>query len=555
MDHKALYRKFRPKVFEEVIGQEHLTNTLRNQMLTDNVAHAYLFSGIRGTGKTSTAKIFARALNCLNPDDGNPCNVCENCKQALSDNAIDIIEIDAASNNGVDDIRDLREKVKYPPSKMKYKIYIIDEVHMLSIGAFNALLKTLEEPPSYVIFIFATTELHKIPATIISRCQKFELKRIQLKDIENLMARICDASGFTYDDLALEQIARLADGAARDSLSILDQCFAANEDKHITMQVLNDVLGLVTESVIFDLVEGLYQGNSKKVLSLLNDVISSGKDIKRFTNQLIEYLRYLMLVKISTDLSDLVNVSESTLEKIKFHGQEMSLNMLLRSVNVLTQVEVDSKWSSNSRVILEIGLIKILQPDLESSVESIMERLEKLEKRQVAPVQQVLASAPVEKPAVISKPVEQKPVEVPQADVMVEPQVEVVEETIQYATADDLGVDDEALEDLWEDVLDIVKQSKISTHALLVDGTFEGIKEHNLCVSYKEGYGFHMIAIEKPENRVIVEQAIQQVYGRPLRVQYITKEEVVQEETSSSPDEQLFDFLGSHKNKLEIEDK
>ncbi|MBN2797329.1 MAG: DNA polymerase III subunit gamma/tau [Clostridia bacterium] len=549
MDHKALYRKFRPKVFEEVVGQEHLTNTLRNQMLTDNVAHAYLFSGIRGTGKTSTAKIFARALNCMEPVEGNPCNVCENCKQALSDNAIDIIEIDAASNNGVDDIRDLREKVKYPPSRMKYKIYIIDEVHMLSIGAFNALLKTLEEPPSYVIFIFATTELHKIPATIISRCQKFELKRIQHKDIENLMSRICDASGFTYDDVVLEQIARLADGAARDSLSILDQCFAANEDKHISLEILNNVLGLVTESVIFDLVEGLYESNGKKVLSLLNDVISSGKDIKRFTNQLIEFLRYLMLVKISKDLSALVNVSEETLDLIRQHGEKMSLNLLIRSINILTQVEVDSKWSSNSRVILEIGLIKILQPDLETSVESIMERLEKLEKRPVAVPQ---LSQQISKEVNVEKSIIEHSMSSVSQEEIIE---EIVEEPIQYASSEELNLDEESLEDLWEEVLDLVKQTKISTHALLVDGHFEGIKEHHLCVSYKEGYGFHMIAIEKPENRVIVEQAIQQVYGKALRVQYITKNSDEDENEYSKPEDKLYDFLGSHKNKLEIEDK
>lgn len=536
MDYKALYRKFRPKVFSEVRGQEHVTGTLRNQIVNGNVAHAYLFSGIRGTGKTSTAKIFARALNCLDSHDGNPCNKCENCLAALSDNAIDIIEIDAASNNGVDDIRDLREKTKYPPSRMKYKVYIIDEVHMLSIGAFNALLKTLEEPPHYIVFIFATTELHKIPATIISRCQKFELKRIKQDDITDLMETICHESGFTYDQEALEQIARLADGAARDSLSILDQCFAANETKHIDLKILTDVLGLVTEDKIMDLITAIHYNDGKSVLTILNEVVVSGKDIKRFTGQLIEYFRYLMLAKISTDLSQMINVSEDSLNKIIEKGKEISLNLIIRSINILTSVEVESKWSPNSRVILEVGLIKMMQPDLEVSIEALSERIEKLE------------SAP--RTQVISKPKQDKVEQVTEAP--------VIEEVIEkdYDTIEDLNIDSDELEDLWEDVLEQVKNEKIATHALLIDGEFEGIKDQNLCVSYKEGYGFHLIAIEKPENREIVERAIHKVYGKQLRVKYITKNQIDDnsKESLESDEEKLYNFLGEHKDKLEFQD-
>lgn len=384
MDYKALYRKFRPRVFEEVIGQTHLTQTLKNQIMSDQIAHAYLFSGIRGTGKTSTAKIFARGLNCLDPKDGNPCNVCEHCQSALEDRGMDIIEIDAASNNGVDDIRDLREKIKYPPSKMKYKVYIIDEVHMLSIGAFNALLKTLEEPPSYAVFIFATTELHKIPATIVSRCQKYELKRIQLVDIENLLAYICESSGFNFEKEALAQIATLSEGAARDALSILDQCFAVNDDKNISLQVLTDVLGLVTEDLIFRIIHGIHLQDSKEVLNLLNDLIGQGKDLKRFLNQLIEYMRYMMLAKVSNDLSTLIAMPEERILYFKEQSESLSLTMIMRSIDILTQIEMDTKWSGNSRVILEVGLIKIMQPDLEKSMESLTHRVEILEQNKVS---------------------------------------------------------------------------------------------------------------------------------------------------------------------------
>ena len=229
--HKALYRVYRPKTFEDVVGQEHIVKTLKNQIKNNNIGHAYLFSGTRGTGKTSTAKIFARAVNCLNPINEEPCNECEICRDTLNDNIMDVVEIDAASNNSVDDIRELRESVKYTPSKAKYKVYIIDEVHMLSQGAFNALLKTLEEPPSYVIFILATTEPHKIPATILSRCQRFDFKRVSSKDIAARMAYICEKEDIEVEDKALNLIARNSQGALRDALSILDQCMSFGNDK------------------------------------------------------------------------------------------------------------------------------------------------------------------------------------------------------------------------------------------------------------------------------------------------------------------------------------
>lgn len=555
MDYKALYRRFRPKVFSEVIGQEHVTETLKNQIVTENIGHAYLFSGIRGTGKTSTAKIFARALNCLNSTDGNPCNVCENCLTALSDNAIDIIEIDAASNNGVDDIRDLREKTKYPPSKMKYKVYIIDEVHMLSIGAFNALLKTLEEPPSYVVFIFATTELHKIPATIISRCQKYELKRIKQDDITVLMKGICEESGYTFDDNALEQISRLADGAARDSLSILEQCFAANVEKHISLEVLTDVLGLVTDDMIFNIINAIHEQNGKGLLTYLNDVIVSGKDLKRFTGQLIDYMRSLMLAKISKDLSNMINVSENTLERIKIQSEEISLDLLLRSINILTQVEVDSKWSSNGRVILEIGLIKMIQPDLETSLEALTQRVDQLERR---PAPRMVQPVEVKQEPIKETLPQTKTVNVP--EVVEEPkmiQEEAVSEPVEEVAYEQAVVNDsDDLEDLWEDVLAYVKNERVSTQVLLSDGHFEGIIDNAVTISYGDGYGFHLIAVEKPENKELVEKAIHQIFGQQLRVKYITKnqEETNSTESLESDEEKLYNFLGEHKNKLEFQD-
>ena len=562
MDYKALYRKFRPKVFSEVVGQEHITETLKNQIVTENVGHAYLFSGIRGTGKTSMAKIFARALNCLNSSDGNPCNICDNCVSALAENAMDIIEIDAASNNGVDDIRDLREKTKYPPSNMKYKVYIIDEVHMLSIGAFNALLKTLEEPPSYVVFVFATTELHKIPATIISRCQKYELKRIKPHDIVTLMMGVCDKSDYTYDESALEQIARLADGAARDSLSILEQCFAANADKHISQDVLTDVLGLVTDDTIAAIVEAINLQDGKSLLTHLNDVVVGGKDLKRFTNQLIDYMRYLMLAKISTDLSTMINVSDDVVIRIKKQAEEISLDLLIRAINILTQVEVESKWSSNARVILEIGLIKMIQPDLETSLEALTQRVDMLERRPVARIQPAAVATPEvrvkEDVQQVNKPVEvikkETISEAPVIEEVVEPVVESITDDIPYEAP--IERDHDENEDLWEDVLNFVKNEKVSTQVLLSDGRYEGIINNAVTISYGDGYGFHLIAIDKPENREIIERGIHQIFGQKLMIKFITKnhEEENSNKTMETDEEKLYNFLGEHKNKLEFQD-
>ena len=271
--HKALYRVYRPQKFEDVVGQEHITKTLRNQIENNNIGHAYLFSGTRGTGKTSTAKIFARAVNCLESIEQEPCNECEVCKDILHDNIMDVVEIDAASNNSVDDIRELRENVKYSPTKAKYKVYIIDEVHMLSQGAFNALLKTLEEPPSYVIFILATTEPHKIPATILSRCQRFDFKRVTVKDITSRMKKICVEENIEVEEKALNLIARNSQGALRDALSILDQCISFGDNK-IEYKDVVELLGTVNVEQLFDLAQYIINQDTKESLKILNEFIS-----------------------------------------------------------------------------------------------------------------------------------------------------------------------------------------------------------------------------------------------------------------------------------------
>ncbi|MDY5210964.1 DNA polymerase III subunit gamma/tau, partial [Intestinibacter sp.] len=323
--HKALYRVYRPKNFSDVVGQEHIVRTLKNQIENNNVGHAYLFCGTRGTGKTSTAKIFSRAVNCTNLHNDEPCNECESCREILEDKTMDVVEIDAASNNSVDDIRELRENVKYSPAKSKYKVYIIDEVHMLSQGAFNALLKTLEEPPSYVIFILATTEPHKIPATILSRCQRFDFKRVTVKDISERMKYICEKEGIDADEKALNLIARNSQGALRDALSILDQCISF-QGHTISYNDVIELLGSVNIEQLFDLAESIIKEDTKKSLQILNDFIVWGKDVRNLVNDLIDHFRNLMVCKISNDLDDIISLPEETIDLLKQQATTIDTN-------------------------------------------------------------------------------------------------------------------------------------------------------------------------------------------------------------------------------------
>ncbi len=314
MSHQAIYRRFRPKVFDDVLGQDHVTRTLKNQIMSHNTAHAYLFSGIRGTGKTSTAKIFARAVNCLNNHEGNPCNECEICLSILDENNMDVIEMDAASNNGVEDIRELRDKVKFLPVKSRYKVYIIDEVHMLSKGAFNALLKTLEEPPDHLLFILATTEPHKIPATILSRCQRFDLKRISSDIIVENMKKICSELDVGYEEKALKLIAANSEGAMRDAQSILDRCISFNT--RVDYETVIDLLGTVNYQTVLKAADAIVEKNIEKTMILVDDILSSGKELTFFLDELIICFRNMLIIKTTNSSDNLMRISEDETSEI-----------------------------------------------------------------------------------------------------------------------------------------------------------------------------------------------------------------------------------------------
>lgn len=380
MSYQALYRQWRPQDFDEIIGQNHIIGPLKNQIVSNSYGHAYIFSGTRGTGKTSTAKIFARAVNCLNNSDGNPCNTCENCVSILEDQFIDVIEMDAASNNSVDDIRELREHIKFAPSKGKYKVYIIDEVHMLSQGAFNALLKTLEEPPEYVLFILATTELHKIPATILSRCQRFDFKRVSYEQILVRLEHICAELNISYELEALKLIIQKSDGAVRDTLSSLDQCLSVTANKLSIADVV-DVLGVVEKTQILTLLQFIENEQASEVLLTIDNILKLGKDLNQFVSAMIEVYRDVLILKMVKENHHLlIDASTEYIESVKDLSLDLTSNHLSRALDLLIELSKQIKYAQNKRTLFEATMIKLMFPETESSIENLTERVERLER-------------------------------------------------------------------------------------------------------------------------------------------------------------------------------
>ena len=380
MSYTALYRKFRPDTFEDVKGQDHIVKTLRNQIKADRIGHAYLFCGTRGTGKTTVAKILARAVNCEHPVDGNPCNECASCRAIASGASMNVIEIDAASNNGVDNIREIREEVAYPPTEGRYKVYIIDEVHMLSIGAFNALLKTLEEPPSYVIFILATTEAHKIPVTILSRCQRYDFRRISQETILKRLEDLMEKEQVDAEEKALRYVAKKGDGSMRDSLSLLDQCIAFYLGEKLTYDRVLEVLGAVDTDVFSELLRLVLAEQITDAIALLDRLILDGRDLTQFVNDFTWYLRNLMLLKASDDMEDILDISTENLAQLREEAAMIRNDTLMRFIRIFSELANSIRYSVNKRVMLEMALIKLCKPEAEKDELSLIERIRKLER-------------------------------------------------------------------------------------------------------------------------------------------------------------------------------
>lgn len=381
MAYVALYRKFRPDNFADVKGQENIVTTLVNQVKSGRVGHAYLFCGTRGTGKTSVAKILARAVNCENPVDGSPCNQCETCREILSGASMNVIEIDAASNNGVDNIREIRDEVAYRPTKGSYKVYIIDEAHMLSPGAFNALLKTLEEPPSYVIFILATTEVHKIPVTILSRCQRYDFRRISIDTIAGRLSQLLESEQTEAEEKAVRYIAKAADGSMRDALSLLDRCISFYMGEVLTYDKVLDVLGAVDVEIFSSLLRRVVDGDVAGSIHLLEELIRQGKEMGQFVNDFIWYMRNLLLVMTSPQKEDIIDVSSHTMELLEEESKMISPEALMRYIRVFSQTSNQIRYETQKRVLVEISLVKLCRPSMEVNLDSVLDRIRVLEKR------------------------------------------------------------------------------------------------------------------------------------------------------------------------------
>ena len=471
MGYTALYRKFRPLNFSEMVGQEHITRTLRNQVIEQRVGHAYLFNGGRGTGKTSAAKILARAVNCLNPKDGEPCNECEICKAILSGSLTDVVEMDAASNNSVEDIRAIRDEVNFLPTRAKYRVYIIDEVHMLSTGAFNALLKTLEEPPEHVKFILATTEPQKLPATILSRCQRFDFKRISTQDIIKRLEIICKESNIQISKEALELIAILSEGAMRDAISILERC-AAEQTEEINEDKVRDLVGIPKITYINKLAKGIINKEPEEAINIVNTILEEGKDIDNFLWELIKYIKDILVYK-STSKLEVYNQEE--IKNIKELADSTDKERLLRLIYELSELVNNIKWSSQKAIMFEAGIIKACM-EVNVVPQNVVAQEQVVNRKQIAPVQK-------------------------QENIAVAPKERKIEPQNQRNSAPSASY--------WNNVINKVKQSgKMAIYVNLIGSKASQLNDMTVEVELANRNDFGREMLEKYENKALVEKFV-----------------------------------------------
>lgn len=507
MAYRALYRRYRPATFAEVVGQEHITATLQNQIVTGHVAHAYLFCGTRGTGKTSTAKIFARAVNCLSPEHGEPCGHCEACRLALDPSNPDITEIDAASNNGVDDVRALIEKAHYAPLHLRTRVYIIDEAHMLTTSAFNALLKTLEEPPAHILFILATTEPQKLPATIISRCQRFDFHRLSVQNIVATLRDVLSRAGTAIDEEGMLLIARTADGGMRDALSLADQCLAFCGDR-VSARDVYDVLGSMEQGFLFDIADALLAADTARALRMLDDIVRGGRDLTVFCQDLASHMRALLLAATCGRCEDLLDCTSDAMDRYLAQAQGASHAWLLRALETLLRVQGEMRYLAMPRAALESVLVRICRPEDAHAVDALEARLDRLEQalaqaprlqNEPQPIDTLPAADPAERPA--GRPATAA---APHNGAPVAPAAAPVAAQAPDATAD-------ASEPLWQAVLDELKKQNILVHAMAVSGVAQRLADGVLTVAFPESRATQYNSMCAPVNRAKVEAILTQL--------------------------------------------
>jgi DNA polymerase-3 subunit gamma/tau len=523
VSHVSVYRRWRPRTFEEIVGQERITRTLQNAIRAGRTSHAYLFAGHRGTGKTTTARILAKALNCAQGPTPTPDNTCPQCVAIAKGVSMDVIEIDGASNTSVDDVRDLKEKIVLAPTESRYKVYIIDEVHMLSTSAFNALLKTLEEPPAHAVFVLVTTEPHRIPATVLSRCQRFDFRRVSFAEILARLRTIAAQDGIAIDEAALAQIARVADGSVRDAESVLDQLSAYAEGT-IDRALVTGVLGLVDEDAAAGFAEAALRRDVAAALRQAQEAADAGKDIRQVLRALLEHFRDLLLVKTcGPQAAEILDAPREHYERLARQADGVGVSDLLRAVRVLADASNDARWSTQPRLALEVALVRLARPDMDPSMEGVLARLERLERGGAQgsprgeparatdpPAPPTKASAP--EPLTAASPPVPTPAAPPAA-----PPAPTAPPALAVPAA---GVPLVSIDDVrrqWARVLEHIKRQKMICHALLIDGTPLEVSGDVLTVGLRSAYTFHMENLNRPENREVVERALCAVLAQPLR--------------------------------------
>ncbi|WP_017417074.1 DNA polymerase III subunit gamma/tau [Clostridium tunisiense] len=513
MAYTALYREWRPKDFNDVVGQEHITTTLKNAIKTDRIAHAYLLCGTRGTGKTSTAKILSKAVNCLDLQDGEPCNQCEMCKKINSGTAIDVTELDAASHNSVDNIRDIIEDVQYPPQEAKFKVFIIDEVHMLSVGAVNAFLKTLEEPPSKVIFILATTDPQKLPITILSRCQRFDFKRIKGEDIFGRLRTIVSDLGVYADDKSLKLISRICDGAMRDALSVLDQVISMSDGK-VEYDNLIQMLGLMTNEGLIKVMDSIIAKDTERAIRNINDIVYSGKDINIFIKDLTAHMRNLLMAKVSDNPEEVLDMSSENIELLKEQAKQVRVEELMRYINILQEAEENAKFTKQGRIYLELAIIKMCKIEYDTSIETILGRINKLEES----IRSGAIAVTVSEASEIKNSIKEvkKVYAVPERKVE-----ESSSEVREFQENSECSLTTEEVRKSFKDIQGLLKARKNMVLATaLMMGEVVSCDNGVITIGFEKDYSFHKNRLEKDESRKVMDNIFSEVLKQRVKVIY-----------------------------------
>ncbi|MEW6619772.1 MAG: DNA polymerase III subunit gamma/tau [bacterium] len=490
MSYLVLARKYRPKIFSELIGQPHIKETLSNAITSNRLAQAYLFTGSRGTGKTTTARILAKCLNCLNGMSITPCGKCSSCEEIAGGYSMDVIEIDGASNRGIDEIRELRERVKFLPAKAKYKVYIIDEVHMLTNEAFNALLKTLEEPPPHVIFVFATTEPHKVPQTILSRCQRFDFKRIPISEICKLLKYIAEEEKIEIDDLTLISIAKAAEGSMRDAESILDQVVSYCGDK-VSQEDVVTILGIVKQEVLFTFCEAIIAASANKIIQLLNEIIDKGLDLSQFVRELMMHLRNLLIIKTGCRPDSVIDLTSEGIKLLESQSSQLGQEQLLNLIEALQKANENMRlFPLQARLILEIALIKMIQGN--------KPRIEEVKQEVVwTPPKELFVKEPIEE---VKAPV-------------VTPSKEFENQSLEFSL--------EQIKNIWPEIRKNIKNEKPALDTCLALAEITDLVNQTIIIGFKRGDSFHKERIERLENKDFIQEQLKKITNCNLHIKTI----------------------------------